>query len=146
MPDARSNADDAATPDGRSILALVETAFAAANAGDLRAFQDTWTDPIAAIINEAPPHLWTGERVLERWLADNMSSSPAGTTKMSIALKRFVKLTISDDHALLFLIVTVTREVEGELFIEDGAQISTLQRTDGSWRVAALAYASGTGL
>lgn len=113
MPDANSIADAAATPDGKSILTLFETAFAAANAGDLSAFRETWTDPIAAIINEAAPHLWTGEGALERWLADNASSSPEGTTTIRIALKRFVKLQLSGDNALLFLIVTVTRDVNG---------------------------------
>ncbi len=127
------------------VLACIRQAFAAFNRGDVEAFRQTWSDSVVAIINEAPPHVWTGDDVVMRWLGDSRRAAAAADPERDrqIALKQCLKLTLDGDQAFVVLIVTMSAVRGDQRIEEDGVQISCLTRRTGSWKVAALAYGGG---
>jgi len=129
--------------DHDQILALMSHAFKCFNRGDMDGFRATWSDRVAAIINEAPPYLWSGQRTVEDWLEANARlAHAAGIEKLSIALDDCIKLDVADDHAHLTLRVIVSASLGGSEFHRSGWQISSLERSPSGWKVAALAYGS----
>ncbi len=126
--------------DGRAILAAIETAFEAFNRGDMAAFRATWADDVAAVINQAAPHVWTGANAVEQWLADSAAGVKDKDMRVTIAMDRCGKLAISGDVAFVVLEVTMRISIGDAQVVEHGIQISNLIRTRDGWRVRALAY------
>ncbi len=127
--------------DREEILKLLQRAFDCFNAGDLVGFRDTWTTPVVAIINEAPPFVWSGQDAVESWLqASARQGAARGITEPFIQLDDCLKLEVAEDRAHVVLHVTVSFHAPGGAGRRSGWQISSLVRTPQGWRVAALAY------
>ena len=142
MPSTHLPAETPST-DAAEILTTIEKAFASFNAQDFDGFLASWDDDVVAMINQAPPYVWTGQDVIQRWLEDSTALARAGAGLPTIAVKRCVRIQVTENSALVVLIVTMTVRAEAEMVEEDGAQISVVSRTPAGWRVKAMAYGGG---
>lgn len=132
--------------DEDAIMALMAEAYAAYNRGDQAGFRATWSAHVDALLNEAPPYLWSGPTAVEQWLSDGEKTRLANQVEdVRIRLLERLKLQISGDRAHLVVKVRVSYAVAGTPMQQDGWQIVTLERSDGHWLQKAFAY-GGEGL
>jgi hypothetical protein len=131
---------------GEQVLGVFKTAFDAFNRGDLPAFEASWADEVDAIINQAPPYVWTGNNALRNWLAASGShASSAGVTALSIAGGGPPHLLeIIGDRAFVVMPVVLNFEQAGLRLQQLGRQVCVLIRTSGGWRFKSLAYGCET--
>ena len=132
--------------DRDDILSLVDRAFDTFNTGDFEGFLSTWAADVDAIINEAPPHVWTGPDCVQAWLADSAKRPGAAElTEPRIVGHAPDRLEIAGDRAFLVLPVTMSFTSAGGRVERYGTQISVLRRGSEGWRVKSLAYGSRAG-
>jgi ketosteroid isomerase-like protein len=129
------------TSEREQVLAVFKAAFDAFNCGDLSGFGALWADEVDAIINQAPPYVWTGDDALRRWLAASGShASSAGVTEQSITGGTPHWLEIVGDRAFVVMPVVLRFEQGGIRLQQRGRQVCVLIRTPHGWRFKSLAY------
>jgi ketosteroid isomerase-like protein len=123
------------------VLGVFKAAFDAFNRGDLPAFEAAWADEVDAIMNQAPPYVWTGNDALRSWLAaSGADASIAGVTRQSIAGGPPHWLEIVGDRAFVVMPVVLRFEQGGIRLQQRGRQVCVLIRTPHGWRFKSLAY------
>jgi hypothetical protein len=140
-----------------SALVLMATAVHAAPADELmtapRAFVaglDTGTIETAAavmtadatMIDEFPPHAWSGPDAFKRWLADFAAANKAANIVAGkVKLGDPIVAEATGDVAYVVAAASETYKQNGVRMAETARMVFALRREGGTWKIAAWAWA-----
>ncbi len=98
--------------------------------------------PDATMIDEFPPHAWSGPDAFKRWLADFAASNTAAhVTGGKVKLGDPIVAEANGDVAYLVVAASETYKQNGVRMAETARMVFALRRTDGAWKIAAWAWA-----
>ena len=110
------------------------------NNDDVEAMQATWADD-ASLIDDFPPHLWTGLGVATRWYRD-MAAWATGydMADWSVELAEPRHHVVSDRDAYVVVSFVARWLEEGAPAESAGSIAASLRELEGQWRISALAW------
>jgi hypothetical protein len=125
-----------------TILAAVDSAIAAINAGSVADAKAAYTDSPAAIIDDFPPFLWSGKTAVDDYSRD----LKAILAKYKITDWRFQRhqpryLMATDDHAWLVVPTSFPFLLGGKPQSVSADWVFVLDKVDGKWRVDSSVFA-----
>jgi ketosteroid isomerase-like protein len=96
----------------------------------------------ATMIDEFPPHAWSGPDAFKRWLADYASSNKAGhITDGKVKLGDPIVAEATGDVAYVVAAASETYKQNGKRMAETARMVFALKREGGAWKIAAWAWA-----
>jgi SnoaL-like domain len=124
-----------------AILAAVDAAFAAINAGSVVDAKAAYADPPAAITDDFPPFVWSGKNAVEEYFRDLKDV----LGKLKITEWRFQRhqpryVAATEDHAWLVVPASFPFLMDGKTQSVAGDWIFVLVKQDGKWRVDVSAF------
>ena len=125
-----------------TILAAVDAAIAAINAGSVADAKAAYTDAPAAIIDDFPPFLWSGKNAVEDYSRD----LKAVLTKYGITDWRFQRhqpryILATEDRAWLVVPTSFPFLLSGKTQSVSADWVFVLAKIDGKWRVDSSVFA-----
>jgi hypothetical protein len=125
-----------------TILAAVDSAIAAINAGSVADAKAAYTDAPAAIIDDFPPFLWSGKNAVEDYSRD----LKAVLTKYGITDWRFQRhqpryILATEDRAWLVVPTSFPFLLGGKTQSVSADWVFVLAKIDGKWRVDSSVFA-----
>jgi hypothetical protein len=135
MPHARAAETDPA------ILAAVDAAIAAINAGSVADAKAAFTEAPAGIVDDFPPFLWSGKTAVDDYVRD----LKAVLSKYNITDWRFQRhqpryLLATEDRAWLVAPASFPFLLGGKTQSVSADWIFVLTKSDGKWRVDLSAF------
>jgi hypothetical protein len=124
-----------------AILAAVDAAIAAINAGSVADAKAVYADAPAAIIDDFPPFLWSGKTAVEDYSRD----FKAVLTKYGITNWRFQRhqpryVFATEDRAWLIAPASFPFLLDGKPQSVSADWLFILEKIDGKWRIDASAF------
>jgi ketosteroid isomerase-like protein len=96
----------------------------------------------ATMLDEFPPHAWSGPDALKRWLADFEAANKAGhVTGGKVKLGDPIVAEATGDVAYVVASATETYKQNGVRMAETARMVFALRREGGTWKIAAWAWA-----
>lgn len=93
------------------------------------------------IIDEVGPHLWTGPKAFDGWLADVAKSDAAeGKTDGQVALNTPTREVVSGDRAYVIVPSTYTFKQKGKILHEIAQMTFVLTKVSSDWKIAAWTW------
>jgi len=128
-----------------AILATVDAAIAAINAGSVADAKAAYADPPAAITDDFPPFVWSGKNAVEEYCRDLKQI----LGKFKITDWRFQRhqpryVSATEDHAWLVVPASFPFLMDGKTQSVTGDWIFVLVKQDGKWRVDVSAFGDTT--
>ncbi len=132
VPAAASDTDD--------VMAPIHAFVTAINKGDMTAAAAAHVDA-PTIIDEFPPHHWSGAGAIAAWGADYGKDAAAhGDTGGMLTMKKVHRLTIEGDAAYAVVPTDFSYKRKGKAVVEHGTITYALAHTAGGWRIASWSY------
>jgi ketosteroid isomerase-like protein len=142
---------------GLAGLALASTATGAyaANAAveaPIRQFVDSFNKgdsagaaaqfmPSVSIIDEVPPHIWTGANGFASWAADLTKDAQAhGQSENAVALGAVKREVVSGSNAYVIVAATYSYKQNGAAMHEPSQMTFALKRMKSGWKIAGWAW------
>ena len=99
------------------------------------------------IIDEVGPHLWTGPKAFDGWLADVAKSDAAeGKTEGQVALNAPTREVVSGDRAYVIVPSTYTFKQKGKTLRETAQMTFVLTKVSSDWKIAAWTWTGPEGV
>jgi len=99
------------------------------------------------IIDEVGPHLWTGPKAFDGWLADVAKSDAAeGKTDGQVALSAPTREVVSGDRAYVVVPSTYTFKQKGKTLRETAQMTFVLTKVLSDWKIAAWTWTGPEGV
>src|SRR2546423_1054352 len=96
----------------------------------------------SAIIDEIPPHLWSGAGAYDHWAADYDTYSKAhGDTDPWLKTSKPRHVTVSGDRGYAVVPALYTFKEHGKKMREHGLWTFAMQKVGGEWKVAGWGWA-----
>lgn len=128
------------------IAATIRKFGDAFNKGDVNAARAQLT-AAPAIVDEPSPHLWTGPKSLDRWLADLAKSDSAqGITSGVVAIRPATREEVSGDNAYVIVPATYTYKQKGATLRETAQLTLVMSRQRSGWKIAAWTWTGPRGV
>lgn len=131
----------ASADDKAAITAVVIKATAAFDKGDAKIFGPLLA-PSQSVIDDVPPHYWSGPRAIMTWNSD-LHKSPAGggiaDPTMTLHASKFI--LVDGDRAWAPMPATFTYKDHGKPERETGTLTFALQKIAGQWKILGFAWA-----
>ena len=127
-------------------LAAVHQYINAFNKGDGEAMAATFA-VLGSILDGMAPHVWRGPTASQDWYRDVLiEGEQHGASDYFVTLGEPLHNNITGDSAYVVVPATMTFKVRGQQVTQTGAIFTVaLRRLDVGWRIAAWAWAKGTG-
>ena len=130
-----------AADDADAALATVRQFGEAINKGDFKTAIDVQT-PDVAIIDEVPPHHWSGQGAAVAWLNSWTAFATAGgITGQSMAWGEPARVEVDGDHAYVTRPGVFSFKRKGAQVSETGMLGAALLKTPAGWRISAWTWA-----
>ncbi len=116
-------------------------AFVAAFAkGDMAAAKATHVAS-PTIIDEMPPHLWSGKDAFDTWLADlGKDSKAAGRSDEKLAVGRTIRAEVGSDAAYVITQAQFSFTQGGKAMVEPSRMTFVLKKQAGGWKIASWTW------
>jgi ketosteroid isomerase-like protein len=93
--------------------------------------------PSVTIIDEVPPHIWTGSKAFATWAADLAKDDMAhGISKESVTLGSVKREVVSGKTAYVVIAATYNFEQNGKAMHEVAQMTYAMQKTADGWKIA----------
>jgi ketosteroid isomerase-like protein len=93
--------------------------------------------PSVSIIDEVPPHLWTGPKAFETWAADLAKNDMAkGISKENVALGGVKREVVEGKTGYVVFAATYTFDQNGKAMHEPAQMTFALKKTADGWKIA----------
>ncbi len=110
------------------------------NKGDMAAAAATAT-PEAYIIDEFPPHLWTGAKAMDAWATDyGKNASATGVTEGIVTISKPTRYVAEKDHAYVIVPAVYTYKEKDVPMIEKGQLTISLRHAADGWKITAWTW------
>ncbi len=130
-----------AAPSSDELMAAPRAFIANLDAGKIDAAAATMTAD-ATMIDEFPPHAWSGPVAFKRWLSDYAASNAAAhVTNGKVKLGDPIVAQATGDVAYVVAAASETYKEGGVRMAETARMVFALRREDGAWKIAAWAWA-----
>lgn len=128
----------------RDPLTAVNKYIDAFNKGDAKEMAAVCANP-TSILDGMHPHVWLGPTACEDWYRDVLiEGEQHGATGYAVTLEKPRHLDVKGEAAYVVLPATMTFKLKGQQVTQTGATWTVaLRKVDGSWRIAAWAWAKG---
>jgi hypothetical protein len=95
----------------------------------------------ATMIDEFPPHAWSGPGAFKRWLSDYAASNAAAhVTNGKVKLGDPIVAEATGDVAYVVAAASETYKESGVRMAETARMVFALRREDGAWKITAWAW------
>ena len=126
--------------DEDDVTATIHAFIAAMNKGDIPAAAATHV-AAPSIIDEFPPHHWSGATAFNDWLADfGKDSTARKVTDGKLTPHSAKRLTVEGDHAYVVMPTDYTFKQGSKTMAEYGTITYALDKTTAGWRIAAWSF------
>jgi hypothetical protein len=96
----------------------------------------------ATLLDEFPPHAWSGPDAFKRWAADYVAANKVGhVTGGKVALGDPIVAEATGDVAYVVAPASETFKQNGVRMAETARMVFALRREGGTWKIAAWAWA-----
>jgi hypothetical protein len=135
----------AATPalaasDAPAVLATVHTFLDDFNKGDIAGVKATHV-AAPVIIDEPPPHLWTGSGAIDGWIGDLTKSMKSdGDTNGRVRTGAVSASSVEGDVAYVHIVADFLYREHHKAMDEPGGFTFALTKAGGSWKIAAWSW------
>jgi ketosteroid isomerase-like protein len=132
----------AVASDRTDILAAITKLNDGLNSGNLAAPDGVYA-PGATIIDEFPPHYWSGEHAHADWAAAFEAIAKAqGISGVKLTLARPLHVNVEGDRAYVVVPAQLTQKVKGKAEREHGLWTFAMQKGAAGWQIAAWSWAT----
>jgi len=127
-------------------IEAVQQFVEAFNKGDVNAMAATCDKPMS-ILDGMWPHVWYGTTACEDWYRDVLTEGKhLGASGYRVTLREPWHVNVKGDHAYVVIPAGMTFKLRGQDVSQSGSVFTlSLRNVSGEWRVAAWAWAKGTG-
>jgi ketosteroid isomerase-like protein len=133
-----------AATDAEQALATVRQFGDAINKADFKTAIEMQT-PDVAIIDEVPPHHWSGQGAAVAWLNSwNAFSTANVISGQTMAWGEGARVEVDGDHAYVTRPGVFSFKIKGAQVSENGMLGAALVRTPAGWRISAWTWAGST--
>lgn len=130
----------AATTDRQAIVAVVNVFNDGLNKGDMKAAASAYA-PSVSILDEFPPHIWTGATAFQDWAsAFAADSQKNAVTEVAMTLMKPRHLNVEGDRAYAVIPALLTFKEKGKPVKEPGIFTFALQKLGADWKIAAWSW------
>jgi hypothetical protein len=138
---AVSAAAGAATPEAE-LMAPIRLFVDSFNKGDLKAAASALSPAGLAVIDDVPPHLWTGANALDAWSkALAAADQAAGNTDGAVTLGKPVRVVMSADRGYVVASAVYTFKQKGVAMREPAQLVCALQKGTSGWQITGWTWA-----
>jgi ketosteroid isomerase-like protein len=128
--------------DQTDIMAVINKMNDAMNKNDMKTAAGTYTAN-AALIDEFPPHFWSGSGAFDTWAADYATFAKAqGDTDARVKMERPAHLSVNGDRAYAVVPSVLTFKEHGKKVSERGLWTFAMQKSGSDWKIAGWAWAT----
>jgi hypothetical protein len=139
---ATAGASQAATASGP--LAAVHQFIDNFDKGDMSGAGAAYA-PGPTIIDEVPPHIWTGDGALAAWAADlGKDAKTNGLTNESVKLGKASRVQIDGDTAYVVIASTFLYKEHGKAMAEPASMTYALKKDGDAWKITGWSWNGGT--
>jgi len=137
----------AATPayasDQTDIMATVHQFFDSVDKGDAKSAVAACSSPMV-IIDEFPPHAWSGATACQDWLHDLIAiNAKFGMTRPNAQIGAARRIDVNGDRAYVVTDSTYSFEQKGKTSTETGSTVVfALKKTPAGWRLTGWAWST----
>jgi hypothetical protein len=97
--------------------------------------------PQLDIIDEFPPHHWSGASAFADWGADFGKDSAAhGDTEAKLTMHKLHRIKIEGDHAYAVIPTDFSYKEKGKTIVEHGTITYAIDKTADGWKIASWSY------
>lgn len=122
------------------VEALIRQFTAAFNKADMKTVKALHT-AAPLIVDEVPPHLWSGTNAFDSWGADLVKSEAAeGKTGGQVTVGTPTREIVSGDHAYVVAPATYTFQQKGMKMRERAQLTFVLDKEGAAWKIAAWTW------
>lgn len=94
------------------------------------------------IIDEVAPHLWTGAKANDTWLADlDKHDKALGVTDGKVTAKPASRTEVDGDNAYVVVPVTYTYKQKDKPMAQEAHMVFVLHKEGGAWKIASWVWA-----
>jgi len=123
------------------VLAPVRQFIDGFNKGDIKMAEAACLDQIF-IIDDFPPHAWSGSDAISNWLHDlDTFEKKSGTSDASVTLDKPQHVKVTGDRAYVVVPTKLSYKKRGQPINENGVMTLVLHTGADGWRIAAWAWA-----
>src|SRR5690348_16290538 len=123
------------------VMAPVRQFINGFNKGDLKMAQAACIDGIF-IIDDFPPHSWSGSEGISKWLRDLDSfEKKHGASEPSVTLGNPRHIDVTGTYAYAVVPTRLSYKKKGQPLHESGLMALVLHKSAGPWRIAAWSWA-----
>ena len=134
-------AGPAAAGDKTDVMSVVRHWVAAFNKGDMQSMAATCTDQ-ASIIDDFPPHVWTGAGACAKWGSDFQEFVKAnGVSAPAVTVGKPWHIDITADLAYVVAPTNFSFSQKGKPVQQGGVVTIALQKGSAGWQVIGWAWA-----
>lgn len=93
------------------------------------------------IIDEFPPHLWSGTTAFATWGADFGKDAAAnGVTKPKLVIGKVKRALVEDAHAYVVTAADYSFTKKGKVTVEHATMTFVLDKTADGWKIAGWTF------
>lgn len=113
--------------------------------GDAKAAAKAFAPGSVSIIDEVPPHIWTGPAALQHWAKDLASASKAeGLTDEAVTLGTATREDINGDRGYVVVPAVFAYTEKGTPMREAAQMVYALKKTAQGWQITGWTWTGGT--
>jgi ketosteroid isomerase-like protein len=134
-------AGPAAAADKAGVMSVVRHWEAAFNQGDMQSMAAICTDQ-ASIIDDFPPHVWTGAGACTRWASDFQNFvKTTGSSDQAVTVGKPWHIEVTADLAYVVAPTNYSFKHKGKPVQQGGVVTIALQKSSAGWQVIGWAWA-----
>jgi ketosteroid isomerase-like protein len=127
--------------DETDIMTVITKMNDAMNKNDGKAAATAYTGN-AAILDEFPPHYWTGAHAFDMWNGDfGAVAKKQGDTDPWVTTQKPLHVLAEGDHGYAVVPAVYTFNEHGKKMTEHGLWTFAMQKSGGDWKIAAWSWA-----
>lgn len=121
-------------------MKTIATFIDAANKGNTKGMETAFA-PQATIVDDFPPHRWTGSKAIDAWAADfEKMMKTQGVTDPVMVVSAAKHLVVSGKHAFAPVPGVYTYKIKGKTMNETGVLVFALDRLPDGWKIVSMSW------
>jgi ketosteroid isomerase-like protein len=124
-------------------VATIESFIGSFDKGDMKGAMAAHA-PGAVIIDEVPPHAWTGPNAVQDWAGDLVKADKAnGQTEESVKLGKPLRVQVEGDAAYVVMAASFNYKQHGKAITEPASMTYALKNGPDGWKITAWSWNGG---
>jgi hypothetical protein len=126
------------------LMAPIHQFVDAFNKGDDKTAAKAFAPGDVSIVDEVPPHLWTGSGALQHWSKDLAAASKAGGyTDEAVTLGEATRADVNGTRGYVVVPAVFAFKEKGAAMREPAQMVYTLKQVSGRWLITGWTWVGG---